>query len=79
MFTKSPPTYFFIFNYVLFYLLFYFFLMCFFTFTIIFSFFFNTRPGDKVDVTVLRNGEEMTIEDVVLIKQDEGNIRWIAR
>ena len=44
-----------------------------------FSFFFNTRPGDKVDVTVLRNGEEMTIEDVVLIKQDEGNIRWIAR
>ena len=44
-----------------------------------FAFFFSSHPGDKVDVTVLRDGTEMTIEDVELIKQDEGNIRWIAR
>ena len=44
-----------------------------------FAFFFNTHPGDKVDVTVLRNGSEIIVEDVELIKLDEGNIRWTAR
>ena len=44
-----------------------------------FAFFFNTHPGDRIDVTVMRNGEEVTIQGVELIKQDEGNIRWIAR
>ena len=44
-----------------------------------FAYFFSTRPGDTADVTVLRDGKEITIEDAVLIKQDEGNIKWIAR
>ena len=44
-----------------------------------FAFFFSSHAGDEVTVTVLRGGESVDISGVILIEQDESNIRWIAR
>ena len=44
-----------------------------------FAFFFSSHAGEEVTVTVLRGGESVDISGVILIEQDESNIRWIAR
>ena len=40
---------------------------------------FATSPGDKVDVTVVRNGERIVLKAVELVEQTEENTRWILR
>lgn len=40
---------------------------------------FDTRPGDQVSVTVLRNGRTLELKNVVLVEQTEDNSRWIVR
>lgn len=40
---------------------------------------FSTKAGDKVDVTVIRNGQEKVISNVELVEQTEENTRWILR
>lgn len=40
---------------------------------------FSTKPGDKVDITVNRKGEYITIKNVELVEQTEENTRWILR
>ena len=40
---------------------------------------FGTRPGDKVDITVVRKGAETLLKDVVLVAQTEDNSRWLVR
>ena len=40
---------------------------------------FDTDEGDTVDVTVLRDGSEVVLKDVVLIERTMENSRWIAR
>lgn len=44
-----------------------------------FAFLFSTKAGDKVDVTVIRNGEEKVLEGVELVEQTEENTQWIVR
>ncbi|MGN1164361.1 MAG: S1C family serine protease [Candidatus Ornithospirochaeta sp.] len=44
-----------------------------------FSVLFSTSPGDKVDVTVVRNGNRVILKDVELVEQTEENTRWILR
>ena len=44
-----------------------------------FAFLFNTRSGDKVDITVIRNGEKKVIKGVELVSQTEENTKWILR
>ena len=44
-----------------------------------FSVLFSTSPGDKVDVTVVRNGARVLLENVELVEQTEENTRWILR
>lgn len=40
---------------------------------------FSTKPGDRVDITINRNGSEILIKDVVLVEQTEENTKWILR
>ena len=40
---------------------------------------FSTKSGDKVDVTVIRNGQEKVLKDVELVEQTEENTQWILR
>ena len=35
--------------------------------------------GDKVDVTVIRNGEKVVIKNVPLVGQTVENMRWVIR
>ena len=44
-----------------------------------FAFLFTSSPGDKVDVTVVRNGETVELKGVELVQQTEENTRWILR
>ncbi len=44
-----------------------------------FAFLFNTRAGDRVSVTVIRNGQEKRIDNIELVEQTEENTRWILR
>ena len=44
-----------------------------------FAFLFNTKAGDKVNVTVIRNGERKTLENIELVEQTEENTQWILR
>ena len=43
------------------------------------SYFFTTTAGDDVTVTVIRDGKEVELSGVMLIRQDENNLKWIAR
>ena len=40
---------------------------------------FSTKPGDKIDVTVNRKGQELMIKDVELVEQTEEMTKWILR
>lgn len=40
---------------------------------------FATAPGEKVDVTVVRNGERIVLKGVELVEQTEENTKWILR
>lgn len=44
-----------------------------------FSALFNTKPGDSVDVTVMRGGKETVLKGVKLVEQTEDNSRWLVR
>ncbi len=44
-----------------------------------FAFLFSTKAGDKVDVTVIRNGQERVLEGIELVEQTEENTQWILR
>ncbi len=44
-----------------------------------FAFLFNTKAGDRVSVTVIRNGERKTLENIELVEQTEENTQWILR
>ena len=44
-----------------------------------YAFMADSRAGDKVDVTLLRAGREVTLRDVVLVQQTEENMRWHIR
>ena len=44
-----------------------------------FALLFTSSPGDKVDVTVVRNGETVELKGVELVQQTEENTRWIQR
>ena len=44
-----------------------------------FALLFTSSPGDKVDVTVVRNGETVELKGVELVQQTEENTRWIMR
>ena len=44
-----------------------------------FALLFTSSPGDKVDVTVVRNGETEELKGVELVQQTEENTRWILR
>ncbi len=44
-----------------------------------FAFLFSTKAGDKVDVTVIRNGQEKVLEGIELVEQTEENTQWILR
>lgn len=44
-----------------------------------FALLFASSPGDKVDVTVVRNGEVIELKGVELVEQTEENTRWILR
>ncbi len=44
-----------------------------------FAFLFSTKAGDKVDVTVIRNGQEKVLEGIELVNQTEENTQWILR
>ena len=43
------------------------------------SYFFTATAGDDVTVTVIRDGKEVELSGVMLIRQDENNLKWIAR
>ena len=40
---------------------------------------FSTKSGDKVDVTVIRNGQTKVLKDVELVEQTEENTQWILK
>ena len=40
---------------------------------------FDTEKGEKVSVTVMRNGRTLVLKDVALVQQTEGNSRWLVR
>ena len=40
---------------------------------------FDTDAGDTVDITVLRDGVPVVLEDVTLIERTMENSGWIAR
>ena len=44
-----------------------------------FAILYASSPGDKVDVTVVRNGEVVELKGVELVEQTEENTRWILR
>ena len=44
-----------------------------------FALLFTSSPGDKVDVTVVRNEETVELKGVELVQQTEENTRWILR
>ncbi len=44
-----------------------------------FAFLFSTKAGDKVNVKVIRNGQEKVLENIELVEQTEENIQWILR
>ena len=44
-----------------------------------FALLFTSSPGDKVDVTVVRNGETVELKGIELVQQTEENTRWILR
>lgn len=44
-----------------------------------FAVLFDTVPGETADVTVIRNGREITLKGVTLSEQTEDNSRWLIR
>ena len=44
-----------------------------------FAVLFDTVPGETADVTVIRNGREITLKGVTLSEQTEDNSRWLVR
>ena len=44
-----------------------------------FAILYASSPGDKVDVTVVRNEEIVELKGVELVEQTEENTRWILR
>lgn len=44
-----------------------------------FSALFSTKAGDKVNVTVIRGGQQITLNGVELVEQTEENTQWILR
>ena len=40
---------------------------------------FHTRAGDSVDITIMRNGRSIVLDDVRLVEQTEDNSRWLVR
>ena len=40
---------------------------------------FDTKKGEKVSVTVMRNGRTLVLKDIALVQQTEGNSRWLVR
>ncbi|MBQ0070418.1 MAG: PDZ domain-containing protein, partial [Spirochaetales bacterium] len=44
-----------------------------------FSALFSTKAGDKITVTVLRNGQYLVLDGVELVEQTEENTQWILR
>lgn len=44
-----------------------------------FAFLFSTKAGDKVNVTVIRNGQKKVLENIELVEQTEENIQWILK
>ena len=40
---------------------------------------FNTMAGDSVDITVLRGGRSIVLDNVTLVEQTEENTRWLVR
>lgn len=49
------------------------------SYTDYFSALFNTHAGDKVNITVIRNGQRVELIDVELVEQTEENSKWILR
>lgn len=49
------------------------------TYQDLFTYLFNTKAGDKVNITVNRGGKEVVIKNVVLIEQTTENSRWILK
>jgi Trypsin-like serine proteases, typically periplasmic, contain C-terminal PDZ domain len=45
----------------------------------LFAALFHTKAGDKVDVTVIRDGKSVVLKNVVLVEQTIENSRWIIR
>ncbi len=44
-----------------------------------FAVLFDTRPGDSVDLTIMRDGRSIVLRNVVLVEQTEDNSRWLVR
>ncbi len=40
---------------------------------------FDTKAGDAVSLTIIRNGNKMVLENVLLVERTAENSRWIAR
>lgn len=40
---------------------------------------FDTRSGDSVDLTIMRDGRSIVLRNVVLVEQTEDNSRWLVR
>ncbi len=49
------------------------------TYQDLFTFLFNTKAGEKVNITVNRAGKEVVIKNVILIEQTIENSRWILK
>ncbi|MBO8436082.1 MAG: trypsin-like peptidase domain-containing protein [Spirochaetes bacterium] len=40
---------------------------------------FDTKAGERVDISVYRNGQNIVLENVALVEQTEDNSRWLVR
>ena len=40
---------------------------------------FDTKAGERVDITIYRDGQYTTLENVMLVEQTEDNSRWLVR
>ena len=40
---------------------------------------FDTKAGERVDISVYRNGQNIVLENVALVEQTEDNSRWLIR
>ena len=44
-----------------------------------YAFMASHNAGDKIDVTVVRDGRTVTVRNVVLVEQTVENMRWLIR